>query len=336
MKLTRYLLPIILSIQPLFAQVSDFAAVDFTKADNRAQFYYGASLDNLPVLAHQLTKDLSTDVEKFRAIYLWVCQNIKGDNRQFLKVERQRNKLQHDSISFMKWNYNYARKAFKKLLKYKATMCTGYAYLLKELCYLANLPCEIVDGYGRTVSANVLALDTPNHSWNAVQLNGKWYVCDATWASGYLDEYYVFIKAYNDGYFLTDPTLFAKNHFPLDKKWLLDATLTATEFVNAPLVYGESFATGVSPIYPKTMDIETTTDKATTFSIGTNTDVLPKNVALVLYLGPKEKELPSDVKAQKDNILTISHRFKIKGTYDVHLKIDDAIIATYTVKVKKV
>ncbi|SEL99828.1 hypothetical protein SAMN04487910_3855 [Aquimarina amphilecti] len=319
----------------LYAQVSDFKHIDFTRADNIAKLNNGASLENLPLLAHELTSSLPTEVEKFRAIYVWVCQNIKGDNTQFSKVNKKRKKLKHDSISFMRWNHEYKKIAFKKLLKRKKTMCTGYAYLIKELCYLSNITSESVDGYGRSVESNIKALDMANHSWNAVLLNNKWYLCDATWSSGYLNEYNVFVRAYNDGYFLADPLLFGKNHFPIKQKWLLNENITAVSFVNAPLVYGETFENHITPIYPKNMDLSINRDEEVTFSFKSNKNVLDKNIALIYYIGIEEKTLKIHNKQNADNIISFKHAFKNKGIYDTHLKINGDIVATYTIKVTK-
>lgn len=86
----------------LHAQVSDFKSIDFTRADNIAKLNEGDPLDNLTLLAYKLTNKLPTQIEKFRAIYIWVCHNIKGDKRQFTLVNKNRKKLKNDSISFMK------------------------------------------------------------------------------------------------------------------------------------------------------------------------------------------------------------------------------------------
>ena len=82
----------VLSLNIGLAQVSDFKTIDFTRADNRAKLQEGHALGNLPILAYRLTHDLSTEVEKFRAIYTWVCTNIKGDSNQHDKVSRKRRK----------------------------------------------------------------------------------------------------------------------------------------------------------------------------------------------------------------------------------------------------
>jgi len=47
---------------------------------------------------------------------------------------------------------------------------------------LANLDCEIVIGHGKS-SSRTLASDFPDHAWNEIKPNGKWYLCDATWSA---------------------------------------------------------------------------------------------------------------------------------------------------------
>ncbi|WP_418513952.1 transglutaminase domain-containing protein [Corallibacter sp.] len=314
------------------AQVSDFNTVDFTRADNIAKLNEGEDLDNLPVLAHKLTANLKTDIEKFRAIYLWVCQNIKGDTNQDSKVFKYKRKLAHDSVAYLKWNNEFKVKAFKKLFKRKKTMCTGYAYLVKELCFLADIECVIVDGYGRSVSANVEALDFANHSWNAVKLNNKWYLCDATWSSGFSINTN-FIKDYNDGYFLTDPILFAKNHFPLNKKWFLNDSLANTKFTPQAIVYGETFKHKIIPTHPKTLNVTTKKDEALHFSFKTLASTSQDDIELIYFIGLKEHAFKIENFQINDNNISFSNSFKHKGNYDVHLKIDNSIVATYTVSV---
>lgn len=319
----------------VFSQVSDFTSIDFTKADKTALSFKGASLENLPLLAYQLTNELPTEVEKFRAIYTWVCQNIKGDQAQFSQVSRKRKKFQNDSVSFMKWNHQYKKKVFKKLVNKKKTMCTGYAYLVKELCNLVDIPCKIIDGYGRSVASNIKKLEIPNHSWNAVRLNNKWYLCDATWSSGYLDEYGVFVTSYNDGYFLTEPLFFAKNHFPLQQKWLLDDTIKVSSFVNAPLIYGEAFANDIQPVSPNKLDTSIPKNTEVVFSFKSSRKIKKDHIELVYYSGSEEKKIDIYNTQNKNNITSFTCTFKNKGRYDTHLRINGDIVATYSFSVDK-
>lgn len=315
------------------AQIVDFNNIDFTKADNIAKLNKGENLQNLPLLSYKLTAKLSTKVEKFRAIYTWVCTNINGDNRQHDKVSKMRKKYKNDSIALAKWNNEYKKKAFKKLLKHNKTMCTGYAYLIKELAFLADIDCKIIDGYGRTITSNVDSLETVNHSWNAVKLGEKWYLCDATWSSGYMNENYTFIKDYNDGYFLTNPILFAKNHFPSQEKWLLNKVTTSTRFLNSPLIYGEAFKHKIISLTPSKMNIEVQKNAVVNFNFKSLKNINLNKVSLILFLGNTEEKFNIyNIKKEK-GLITFKNRFKWKGFYDVHLKIEDAIVATYSIKV---
>lgn len=330
-----YLFWVFILYNNLQAQISDFKSIDFTRADNIAKLHHGARLDNLPLLAYKLTNRLPTEVEKFRAIYVWVCHNIKGDHSMTRKISNQRKKLKNNSNAWVQWNNDYKNTVFKKLRKHKKTMCTGYAYLVKELCYLANIECNIVDGYGRTVDANIHELEIANHSWNVVKLDEKWYLCDATWSSGYTVEGNVFVQDYNDGYFLTDPILFGKNHFPLDQKWLLDNNMTSKKFVSEPLVYGETFEQEILPIYPTKMNLSIPKNDEIKFRFKTTKNLLDKNISLVYYSGNSEKKLKIYNIQKENNVISFSYKSKHRGIYDTHLKVNGDIVMTYTLRIKK-
>ncbi|OUS02100.1 hypothetical protein A9Q86_05465 [Flavobacteriales bacterium 33_180_T64] len=319
-----------------YAQVSDFKTIDFTRADNIAKLNEGASLNNLSLLAEELTSKLPTEIEKFRAIHTWVCENIKADSNQHDTVTRNRKKLQNDSLAFMNWNYEYKKIVFKKLLKHKTTMCTGYAYLIKELCFLANLKCEIVNGYARTVDSNINKLESLNHSWNAIYLDNKWYLCDATWSSGFINSSHVFVKNYNEGYFLADPILFAKNHYPLHKKWLLNDTLIHSKFIAGPLVYVEAFNQNLIPISPEKMVVEIKKKAEINFSLKFSKSTAIDKIALIQISRNKTTVLDIyDIK-NENGLIQFKHLFKRKGLHDVHLKINNEIVATYTIDVTKI
>ncbi|MGK0322282.1 MAG: transglutaminase/protease-like cytokinesis protein 3, partial [Psychroserpens sp.] len=173
----KYLLLFIVVFQS-HAQLSDFEYINFSKADQMASLCKNEGLDNMPKLVYNLTSSLDTDVERFRAIYMWVCHNIANDYNLYLKNKRKRSKYQNDSIKLKAWNDRFKKDVFRKLLKQERTICTGYAYIVQELSKLANLDCEIIHGYGKTSMTTIDELDPPNHSWNAIKLNAKWYLCD--------------------------------------------------------------------------------------------------------------------------------------------------------------
>jgi uncharacterized protein YegL len=61
------------------AQRIDFWNVNFAKADSIAFKYHGFSLKKIEQLVDSLTNPLGTDVEKFRAIFRWITDNISGN-----------------------------------------------------------------------------------------------------------------------------------------------------------------------------------------------------------------------------------------------------------------
>ncbi|MGE5943305.1 MAG: transglutaminase domain-containing protein, partial [Flavobacteriales bacterium] len=226
---------------------------------------------------------------------------------------------------------------FKKLLNDKKTICSGYAYLVKELSILANIPCEIVDGYSRTINTNVNKIDIPNHSWNAVKLNNKWYLVDATLASGfYLVNENKFIKNYNDGYFLAEPELFSKNHYPLDKKWLLiENNLSLQQFVETPLIYSNTYKKEVIPVSPKKLITKVIMDEYVDFTIKIPENKKIDDFNLVIMSGLRKKKIEAKSQDYNNGFLNFRYQFTKKGHYDVHVDMQNDIVISYTVEVNR-
>jgi len=335
MKISILLLTLLVSITS-FAQRSDFQENDFTKADSIAQYYKDVSLKNLPVLTYNLTASLKTDVEKFRAIYTWISSNIENDYSSYLKISHKRKRLAKDRKAFLDWNTSITPKVFKSLLQDRKTACTGYAYLVKEMANLAGFKCDIVDGYGRTPTLLLNEDSAPNHSWNRVEINNKWYLCDATWSAGetILMNGIPFFKAdYFDGYFLAEPELFTKNHFPILTKDLFEINTNAFHsFIKGPVIYKEAFLTPIIPILPVAMhnNIQKGASVAFTLKIPNNFN---NDVQLLLNKGGHEKILRPHV-FQKGDEISMVQTFEKKGLYDVHISIEDKLITTYVIKVK--
>ncbi|NEQ54303.1 MAG: hypothetical protein F6K11_29935, partial [Leptolyngbya sp. SIO3F4] len=243
--------------------------IEFTKADSVAALYPSHSIKNLFGLVNKLCSPFDNEVEKFRAIYTWVCLNIENDYQLFLKNQNKRKKLINKPAELAQWNKGFSKKVFETLLEKQKTVCTGYAYLIKEMAGYVGIQAEIVDGYGRTTNANIKGEGRPNHSWNAVQLNGKWYLCDATWSSGNIvtdGKETKFNKFYDPGYFLADPELFVWNHFPLDTTWLLmDNPPTLQEFLNRPIIYRGAFTHQIRPLFPEKLALAVTKGESVKF-----------------------------------------------------------------------
>lgn len=319
------------------AQLSDFTDVNFKKSDSIALLYKNSKLTNLPKLAYQLTHKLPSDIEKFRAIYIWVCSNISNDYKMFQKNKRKRNKYKNDETKLKKWNKELSKKMFHQLLSENKTVCTGYAYLIKELSILANLQCEIIDGFGRLSTTNIESLKKPNHSWNAIKLNEKWYLCDATWSSGQTNlSNNEFVFKYNNGYFLTDPEVFIKNHYPSNKKWMLikNVNLTFKEFKTFPLLYSNAFKYISNVSFPDKMKAIIKKNEKIIFKYQLLDANIPVDISLLINTSFKSKSTKPSSIIQDKNMLFFEFSFEKKGFYDLHIMFSKDIISTYTFSVK--
>ncbi len=320
------------------AQLSDFGNVDFRKADSVANHYKGESLKNLPLLSYNLTNSLPSQVEKFRAIYTWVSTNIENDYWGYVKNRQKRKQFQDDSVALKNWNRSFSTKVFEKLVREQKTLCTGYAYLVTELANISNINCEIVNGYGKTANSNTdKEHSIPNHSWNAVQLDNKWYLCDATWSSGFFDvNKNEFVSEYNDGYFLAEPKLFIKNHYPLDKKWmLLENKPSLSDFLNAPLVYKYAFNYQLIPLEPQKMKMEIGKNETIIFLFESPDSLKTEAIELELVSGSSKYSQKPIISRTKEGFLELKYAFEKLGFYDVHIKNNNQYLVTYIVRVRR-
>ena len=125
-------------------------------------------------------------------------------------------------------------------LQKRITQCSGYSRLFKELLKIFNIKSVLVHGCGRTYSLSIKP-KIENHEWNAIKLNGEYYLCEVTWGSGKVENA-KFIPSYNTYYFCCPPEQFIHTHLPskdLEKWQLLQKKISQNEFDN--LLYKDKF-----------------------------------------------------------------------------------------------
>ena len=117
-------------------------------------------------------------------------------------------------------------------------VCQHYSVLFQRLADMAGLQARTIAGEASGFPKSILLKDT-RHAWNAVRIDGAWYLLDVTWASGYLDQGYGFHyypperrqQVYAEN-FLVDPAIFVKSHYPEDERWqLLAKPMRESEFL---------------------------------------------------------------------------------------------------------
>ena len=113
----------------------------------------------------------------------------------------------------------------------RSSVCAGYATLLAALGQAAGIEIVVVVGDARGDDG---LFEGQGHAWNAVNLDGRWYLIDATWDAGSVNGDRV-VKDYSAHYLLTPPEVFVATHMPDDPKWqLLPAPLSHGDFLRLP------------------------------------------------------------------------------------------------------
>lgn len=190
----------------------------------------------LDLFIEAVNKKFTTDVDRIRAAFYWISENI-GYNYKAVNDSS----IRQNNIT--------------SLIQSGQALCGGYANLMEYFCLKFGVECVTINGTGRSLYSDIVLNPgklSSDHSWNAVKINGEWKLIDATWGSGHTDystgEYR---KSRNEKYFLAAPEIFVYKHFPLKPGWqLLDTVVSTSTFCNWPFIDEGYFANELSKVYP--------------------------------------------------------------------------------------
>ena len=173
-----------------------------------------AETESVERLSRYLTNPWKGDRNKAYAIFRWLSFNIAYDVDGFFG-RTAKNSCDAESV-----------------LRQKVCVCAGYANLFEGLSKAAGLQIHTIDGYAKGYGFEPgQQFKTTNHAWNAVRVNGEWFICEPTWGAGYLGNDLTFHRSPNVAMFLMDPEYAICSHYPVDQKWqLLDQPITKEEF----------------------------------------------------------------------------------------------------------
>ena len=181
----------------------------------------------------KLKTDKLSEIEKAYILFIWEGNNIDYDDESYFAGK---------SVDCTPDG------AFKN----GKTVCSGYSRLYKDIAIYLDLNVECVSCYSK--GANYEPGDTiskTNHEYNVIKLNNKWYPIDPTWGAGHLEETN-YVRAFNDFYFLADPELLIKSHFPENEKWqLTKKKYTLEEFLKWPKISSNFFKFDFFKFYPE-------------------------------------------------------------------------------------
>jgi transglutaminase/protease-like cytokinesis protein 3 len=294
---------------------------DFKKVDSYVQSLGQMDSLNMGTITHIITKNFDDNLDKVRAIYYWVANNIGFDIKKYKSGGNE--KMTSDEV-----------------LKTRKANAYGYATLFQDMCSVVKIRCLTVDGYVKHSVEDINEKpDGFNHTWVVVQLGTSpesWYYADPTFASGYIDDKLTsFTKAFTDVYFFPEKTIFNYQHLPDNTAWLLGpGAKDLKTFLAYPVVKTPAYELGLTRFSPVNGFIKTKLKNPVEFSLnikpGTNIEL----VSLQIIQGKKKETKTMDYSFQ-NGIIRFSHKFAEADTYPVNILVNNKMLLSYVTEVSE-
>ncbi|XP_062850752.1 uncharacterized protein LOC134313413 [Trichomycterus rosablanca] len=288
----------------LIGNIEDFHRLD-THAITAGKELKSKKIFSVKTIAQAITKGASTDLERLRAIWIWLCHNIEYDVNGYLGLT--------EKTCFP-----------EEVIETGRGVCCGYSSICLEMCKEVGIECREIGGHGKGAGfkqGQSYKDIKANHTWNAVHLEGHWYLLDACWGAGRVDlDKRAFIKRYNELYFLTNPEDFINSHFPDEEEWqLLKNPITLEEFEKRVFKTSEFYRFGLTLIHPKQF-LLITEDGEASISVGFSQPV-DFTYQIFQHGGHDEKELSSSMGllTVNQNSINLSLIPSTSGTFNIML-----------------
>jgi len=202
----------------------------YATIDNHVRLCPKSIKEDADALVEYFEEVTETDIEKARAIYVWLTDNIGYDVY---------------SIN----NDKYGDNSAAGVLRSKKSVCAGFAALYEYLGLKMGLDIRQVSGFSKGVGyepgMSFIGTDS-DHAWNMIKIDGEWRVFDATWGEGHgkLDNNGKLhsIKEFDDNWFNISPEEAIFTHYPEDKSLLLlESNISLEDFGRLPNIYIGAF-----------------------------------------------------------------------------------------------
>jgi hypothetical protein len=142
-----------------------------------------AQAPNYRSIASEITAHASTKMQKVRAIYNWICENIEYDT------------------SFQIYHAD-------ECYKHRKGVCQAYSELMCSLCQAVGVPCTLVSGVGRYQYGG------GPHAWVYADVEKGRILIDPTWGAGYVNGSTFTFRLDHSDWFDVDPYWMIFTHYP--------------------------------------------------------------------------------------------------------------------------
>ena len=242
------------------------------------------------------------DEVKAKILFLWICENIAYDDDSFFSGKSV--ECEPEAV-----------------FRNGKTLCSGYARLFKNIGEYIRLEIQCVSCYSKGLGYEPgQTLTSTNHEYNIIKLDNKYRPIDCTWGAGTIKEK-KFVKHLNEFYFLADPELLIKTHFPANDRWqLTEKKYTLSDFLKWPQVFENFYAFGFNKYFPEEGFIELNSNTQNFIIWGNNISENEASCNIFLLEGNiYQQQLNLDrIKFLEDKI-EFDFIFNKKGRYKIKL-----------------
>ena len=216
------------------------SAQDYSFVDSKVKRY--PKYRSAKKLATKIASDFNNDGDKIRAAFIWLTHNIKYDLKEYFNPTSKRVRFKYKDEADKQFKLQQIKdQVVDEMFTSRKSVCEGYAQSFKKICDLLNIEAVVIKGYARNSTGEIGSIpQTSNHAWNAVKVNNKWQLVDATWAAGYAINNQ-WKKHYTEYYYFPNPIELLRTHYPESTAWqLLQKPISKTTFANQPII-GQGF-----------------------------------------------------------------------------------------------
>ncbi len=296
-----------------------FAQQNFDKVDAHALKVGKLDSTNMGTIASMLTKPFAEKIDKARAIYTWIANNIVYDVKAASKEQTDKSTT-------------------TEVLLYRKAVGIGFATLFQDMCSSAGIRCLTADGHIKRNTEEISDEELEkNHSWAVVQLGlspDTWHYVDVALGSGSVDEQMkVFTKKFSGNYFFAHKAIFNWQHFPDNPVWKLDAgPKNKTAFLALPIIRASAYDWQLKKFTPELAVQKATLSTPVNFSfVFGKEDII--NKVTIHYGNGKKKKIKNALYNQSGSTLSFSYKFDVEDTYPVTILLNDDELITYKFEV---
>ncbi len=307
------LLVFLIFSQAVWAQNRDFESE--AKLDEYVRELGPMDGHTLQYIVDTLTKRRTlSERQRARALYTWIGQNIDYDCRGD-RSPGSYNASASQTLNLRKGNH------------------LGVAHLFEAMAKLARLHSTVITGHYKSDPRHIRNLNKwTEHSWNGVQINGKWCLVDASLASGTTDrKCRFFTRDETQVWFCPDPKLFVLSHYP-DRRNLqyIDTPVNKAVFTNAPIIDRGAMKYEIYPASHIRDRVRAVNDTTTMMKFVTPH---PEKISQIMVTGRTRQKVEARFEFKGDSLF-IRVPFFSEGTYPFNLYVNDELAFTYSANVR--